>query len=195
MNAFKRNLIIGYGISFLLLIVSAVASYISINNLLNSAELVNHTNEVQKKVEKVIASLVDAETGQRGFLITGQPQFLDPFNGAYERTTLLLNDVKNLTTDNILQQRDCDLLKKQAITRLQFLGELVKKKRNNEIIPDSLLIIGKDHMDSVRVIVKRIQAREEGLLKIRTQNMNRFAASTPTLIIVACILGILVTII
>src|SRR5689334_24717880 len=50
-------------------------------------------------------------------------------------------------------------------------------------------------MDSVRVIVKRIQDREEGLLKIRTQNLNRFSASTPTLIIVACLLGILVTII
>ncbi len=71
MNAFKRNLIIGYGISLLLLIISAVASYISITNLLSSAQWVNHTNEVQKKVEKVTASLVDAETGQRGFLITG----------------------------------------------------------------------------------------------------------------------------
>src|SRR5689334_4392825 len=50
-------------------------------------------------------------------------------------------------------------------------------------------------MDSVRVIVKRIQDREEGLLKIRTQNLNRFAGSTPTLIFVACLLGILVTII
>src|ERR1044072_4682434 len=136
MNAFKRNLIIGYGITLLLLIISAVASYISIPNLVSSAELVNHTNEVQKKVEKVIANLVDAETGQRGFLITGQPQFLDPFNNAMERTTLLLNDVKNITTDNILQQRDCDLLKSQALTRLNFLGELVKKKKNNEIIPD-----------------------------------------------------------
>lgn len=195
MNAFKRNLIIGYGISLLLLLISAVASYISITNLLNSAELVNHTNEVQKKVERVIASLVDAETGQRGYLITGQPEFLDPFNGAMERTTLLLNDVKNLTTDNILQQRDCDLLRKQALTRLNFLGEMVQKKRNNEIIPDSLLVVGKDHMDSVRVIVKRIQDREEGLLKIRTQNLNRFAASTPTFIIVACLLGLFVTII
>ncbi|HEY8894912.1 MAG TPA: ATP-binding protein, partial [Niastella sp.] len=195
MNAFKRNLFIGYGISLLLLMVSALASYISINNLLNSADLVNHTNEVQKKVEKVLASLVDAETGQRGFLITGNTEFLAPFNGSVERTTVLLNEIKSLTTDNVLQQKDCDLLKAQSLTRLNFLGELVQKKKDNEIIPDSLLLAGKDHMDSVRVIVKRIQAREEGLLKIRTQSMNRFAASTPTLIIVACLLGILVTII
>jgi CHASE3 domain sensor protein len=161
MNAFKRNLFIGYGISLLLLMISALASYISINNLLNSAELVNHTNEVQKKVEKVLASLVDAETGQRGFLITGNTQFLDPFNGSVERTTLLLNEVKSLTTENILQQRDCELLKAQALTRLHFLGELVQKKKDNEIIPDSLLLVGKKYMDSVRIIVKRIQNREE----------------------------------
>ncbi len=195
MNAFKRNLIIGYGISLLLLIVSAVASYVSITNLLSSAKWVNHTNEVQKKVEKVIAGLVDAETGQRGYLLTGKPQFLDPYNGAVDRTTVLLNEVKGLTTDNILQQQDCDLLKKQAITRLNFLGELVQKKKNNEPVSDSLMVLGKKYMDSVRVIVKRIQGREVALLKIRTQNMNRFAANTPTLIIIAMLLGIVVTII
>jgi signal transduction histidine kinase/CheY-like chemotaxis protein/CHASE3 domain sensor protein len=195
MNAFKRNLIIGYGISLLLLLISAVASYVSITNLLSSARWVNHTNEVQKKVEKVIAGLVDAETGQRGYLLSGKPQFLDPFHGARERTAFLLSEVKSLTTDNILQQQDCDLLKEQAMIRLDLLDELVQKKKNNEPITDSVMVVGKERMDSVRVIVKRMQEREESFLKIRTQNLNRFASSTPTLIIIALLLGIVVTII
>lgn len=195
MNAFKRNLIIGYGISLLLLIVSALASYVSINNLLSSAQWVNHTNEVGKKVNGVISVLVDAETAQRGYLLTSREEFLDPFNGSREKLNNLLNDLKTFTADNITQQKDCDLLRTQANARLNFLSELIKKKRNNELIPDSLLIVGKEQMDSVRTIVARMREREESLLKIRTQSMNRFAASTPTLIIGACVLGILVTII
>ncbi|AEV99079.1 histidine kinase [Niastella koreensis] len=195
MNAFKRNLIIGYGISLLLLIISAVASYVSINNLLNSAQWVNHTNEVGKKVEGVIAVLVDAETAQRGYLLTSREQFLDPLKGATEKTNNLLTDLKTLTADNITQQQDCDLLRVKANDRLKFLNEIIQKKRNGELIPDSLLIIGKEQMDSVREIVARMHEREESLLKIRTHTMDRFAASTPALIIVACVLGILVTII
>ena len=91
MKAFKRNLIIGYGISLLLLIISAVASYISINNLLTSAGWVNHTNEVGKKVDGVSSVLVDAETAQRGYLLTGKEEFLDPFNGSREKMNNLLD--------------------------------------------------------------------------------------------------------
>ncbi|MBO9205139.1 MULTISPECIES: response regulator [Niastella] len=195
MNAFKRNLIIGYGISLLLLIVSAVASYISINNLLSSAQWVNHTNEVGKKVNGVLSVLVDAETAQRGYLLTSRDEFLAPFNGARQKTDNLLNELKAFTTDNIIQQQDCDLLREQTTARLNFLNETIQKKRNGDLIPDSLLIVGKEQMDSVRIIVDRMRDREEGLLKIRTQTMNRFSTSTPTLIIIACILGILVTII
>ncbi|OQP44550.1 histidine kinase [Niastella yeongjuensis] len=195
MNAFKRNLIIGYGISLLLLIISAVASYLSINNLLNSAQWVNHTNAVGKKVEGVISVLVDAETAQRGYLLTNQEEFLQPFNGSRERANNLLSELKTLTADNYPQQQDGELLRIQANARLSYLNELILKKRKGELIPDSMLLAGKEQMDYAREIVDRMRNREESLLKIRTQSMNRFAASTPTLILVACVLGILVTII
>jgi CheY-like chemotaxis protein len=195
MNAFKRNLIIGYGISLLLLIISAVASYISINNLLNSAQWVNRTNEVGKKVEGVISVLADAESGQRGYLLTGRKQFLDPYMNAKDKTNNLLNELKALTADNPAQLQDCDLLRSQANAQLNYLESLVQKKRNNEVVSDSSLMAGKEQMDSVRRIVARIKEREESFLGARTQTMSRFAASTPTLIVVACLLGIVVTII
>ena len=75
MNTFKRNLIIGYGLSLLLLIVTAIASYSSIESLLDSQARVNHTNAVINKLEEVISVSKDAETGQRGYLLTGQENF------------------------------------------------------------------------------------------------------------------------
>ena len=72
---FKRNLFIGYAISLLLLIVSSVASYKSIRNLLISQTEINHTNLVIQKLEDVISILKDAETGQRGYLLTNDLNF------------------------------------------------------------------------------------------------------------------------
>ncbi len=79
----KRNLQIGFGFSLLLLIISSVASYISIESLISSAERVNHTNLVIGELENTISATKDAETGQRGYLLTGRDEFLDPNNGAY----------------------------------------------------------------------------------------------------------------
>lgn len=195
MDAFKRNLIIGYGISLLLLIVSAVASYVSINNLLNSAEMVEHTNDVQKKVESVLTVLINAETGQRGYLLVGDEVFLEPYNGAYDRVALLINEVKKLTEDNPDHQIDATLLRNVALQRVAFLGDLIEKKRNNMPVPDSLLYTGKSYMDNLRAIIKRIQDREAKLLEDRTATMNEYASYTPILIIVASALAILVTIV
>ena len=62
MSSFKRNLIIGYAVSLVLLVASAVASYLSISNLVESQKWVNHTNIVINKLENAISVLKDAET-------------------------------------------------------------------------------------------------------------------------------------
>jgi len=56
-SSFKRNLIISYSISIFLLLVSSVASFISIQNLLSSNAQVNHTNMVIKELEGILTSL------------------------------------------------------------------------------------------------------------------------------------------
>ncbi|WP_324288539.1 CHASE3 domain-containing protein [Pedobacter sp. SL55] len=82
----KNNLRIGLGISLLLLIVSSTASYISIKNLIKSADLVVESNAIINDVDNVVSMLKDAETGQRGFLLTGNTVFLDPYDRSIKRT-------------------------------------------------------------------------------------------------------------
>ncbi len=195
MSKFKRNLVVGYGLSLTLLIISAAASYVSIVNLLRSADNVNHTQEVAGKLEKVLSALKDAETGQRGYLLTGDDRFLEPYNGTYEETTTLLMDVKSLTNEDPIQQADVEKLKTIAQTRLNFLASLILRKRQGITVPDSLLLIGRDYMTIARETIDRMKNREDATLKQRTETMNRFAASTPVLIIIASIMAILVTLV
>lgn len=195
MSNFKRNLLIGYGVSIVLLIIGSVASYISINNLLNSSKMVNHTHQVINKLEDVFSVLKDAETGQRGFLLSNDDRFLDQYNGAYDRSMLLINQIKQLTSDNAQQQVDIDLLKTTTIKRLNYLASLIEGKRRGETIEVQMLLEGKRLMDETRRIVNTMQKREQLLLEQRTSNLNRFAAVTPLLIIIASIIAIIVTIV
>src|SRR5689334_15864584 len=103
-SSFRRNLFIGYAISMLLLIISSVASYRSIQNLLSSQRAVAQTDRIIIKLENIISILKDAETGERGFLLTNDEQFLEPYNGAFDKADRAVDEVKNLMADNLTQQ-------------------------------------------------------------------------------------------
>ncbi len=80
----KRNLVLGFGVSLLLLIISSIASLVSIHNLFSSSAWVNHTHLVVESLEKALADIEKAEAGQRGFLITGQQDFMEHYGKALE---------------------------------------------------------------------------------------------------------------
>src|SRR5450755_721511 len=110
-QSLTRNLAIGFGFSLLVLLGSSVASYVSIRNLLSSTQWVNHTYEVISNLNDVVSPIREAETAQRGFLITNDPVYLEPFHGSFEESLSALDKVKALTADNAKQQVRCDRLR------------------------------------------------------------------------------------
>jgi len=188
-----RNLQIGYGLSFLLLLLSSVASYVSIDNLLTSSRLVNHTNKVILELENTISILKDAETGQRGFLLTGQEQFLEPYYGAYDRAEMSINNVRKYTIDNAQQQKNADQLENIVLNRIKRLNTLLQVKKSQKKINAQEMLNGKLQMDAARLIVKRMIDTEQRLLDARTHKINQFALFTPALIIFATLLSFIIT--
>src|ERR1700744_4475787 len=172
-TALKRNLLIGFSISLLILILSSVASYISIKNLLNSARLVDHSNIVSSEASDVISTMKDAETGQRGYLLTGEAVFLEPYNGSYNKVTEMTADLKDLTKDNPVQQVYVNELNAIIRQRFSMLQDLIDERKKNNVIDIPRLREGKDFMDSTRAIVKKIQTEEQDLLTARTASLNR----------------------
>ncbi len=195
MNSFKRNLFIGYGISILLLIISATASFISIRNLLHYQDLVSNTTKVITRLERAMGVLIDAETGQRGYLLTQNKEFLEPYIGAEDRYQVLMNEIKDLTRDNPQQQVDVALLESSGKQRIKYLASVIDQNENNVTISDSLLLGGKRLMDNARNTVRTIQNRETQMLNDRTASMNSFANLTPPLIAAASLLALIVTVV
>ena len=189
----QKNLLIGFGISLLILIVSSVASYMSIRNLLDSASEVRHTNLVVSKLEESISIAKDAETGQRGFLLTGQSEFLEPYIGAAEKISAIITQLRTLVNDNPTQLQNLAKLESAFRKRLARLEILIDARKLGGQLDLNDMVTGKVHMDSIRSMVKQMAAIENNLLKQRTEALNKASEFTPILIIVAAILAIIIT--
>ncbi|RZK59494.1 MAG: response regulator [Pedobacter sp.] len=192
--SFKSNLRLGLGLSLILLILSSLASFISIRNLINSAEQVRHSNEVINGVDNIISTLKDAETGQRGYLLTGNKVFLEPYTGAKAQANLLFDKVKEETKDNSFQQTKLVALKDIINSRLNIIDETIVTKRNGGNVDASVMLDGKVYMDKARQVIKDMQEEEKRLLAARTADLNKLAGYTPLLIVFAAILSLLITI-
>lgn len=189
----KNNLRLGLGLSLIILFISSLASYKSISNLIKSTELVKHSDEVILNAESVISSLKDAETGQRGYLLTGNKVFLEPYNGATATALTTLNKIAETTKDNPNQQSSIAELRNIMVRRLNIIKSTIEIKSLGGNVDPTVLFEGKTYMDKARAIVQRIVKEEQTILENQTIELNKLSSYTPILIVVAAILAILIT--
>jgi len=194
-SAATKNLLFGYGLSLLLLLISSIASYISIQNLLQSSKEVERTNQVIRELENTISILKDAETGQRGFLLTNMEEFLEPYNGAYEKAETSINLIRDLTKNNPVQQKNCDELQKVVLKRIKRLDEVLSFKKSYKNVDIKDMLVGKVYMDKARALVKTMSNEENKVLSERSEKMNKFAIFTPLLIVLAAIMSLIITLV
>lgn len=177
-----------------MLVISSVASYYSINNLVRSSKLVTHTNAIIRGLDEVMLLMKDAETGQRGYLLAGDTMFLKPYVDSSVKIDSSLNHVSLLVADNPEKRERVSHLKKYIGSRFNSLEKLIQDKRLNKPVEISDLNVGKAFMDSIRTLVKHMQYLEDQELHTRTKKLNAFSDYTPIIIIFAALLAIFITI-
>ena len=188
----KNNLRIGLGLSLIILFISSLASYMSIQNLIKSSGMVSHSNLVMSNLDGIISTLKDAETGQRGYLLTGEDLFLQPYAGAKDEAVRLLNIVEQETKDNPVQQSSVKKLRTIIQDRLGVLDRTIQIKKAGGSVSVGDLLTGKEYMDNARTVIKTMQTDENNLLISRTSDQNKLAGYTPMLIILAAAFAIFI---
>src|SRR5438128_562038 len=101
---FGRKLAAGFAAPVLILVVVSMVGYRSPHSLGGHDRLVSHTHQVRRELAALLSLLKAAETGQRGFVITGNEAFLEPYQGAVQELGPALAHVASLTSDNDAQQ-------------------------------------------------------------------------------------------
>jgi PAS domain S-box-containing protein len=154
---------------------------------------VNHSLSVLNALNQLQAQLGDGETGARGFLITGNEEFLDLYFESTPRLPAMVEELRRLTLDNEPQQREIAALSPLLERRLKLLEQTVDAGRKP--IPDpaegkDLVAQGKRVMDEIRVRLQSMREEEDRLLDRR-----RVAAKgTLTTAVISAVVGGLLTI-
>ncbi|HTI08655.1 MAG TPA: response regulator [Puia sp.] len=188
-----RNLQIGFGLSLLILIITSIASYSSITSLLESSRWVDHTDSVINELSATLSTMKDAETGQRGYLLSDDTAFLRPYYGAQEKALAIVDNVQAMTADNPIQQRNAEELRDVIAHRLTILQKVIDQKRTDNLYSLDDLRQGLKYMDQARRIVQRMQEEEHKLLAIRVAKVKSLSGYTPILVLLAAGISILIT--
>ena len=119
---------------FATLVVSltTVLAYQTLNTLDYSQYWVDHTWEVMNQVERIMGSAKDAETGVRGFLLTGDDAYLAPYNQALQDLPRGLDRFQLLTRDNASQRARVIVLRATVEERLSLLSDFIALRREND---------------------------------------------------------------
>jgi CheY-like chemotaxis protein/CHASE3 domain sensor protein len=167
-----RKIVLGFTACVLVLLVVAIFSFKTSEKFVTSNVLVNRSNQVLYEFEQILMSSVDAETGARGYVITGDDTFLQPFASAKTKSTSLLVKVKELTTDNPNQQKNVEELGKELKLRFDNLNKCITIRKNDFEKARAFVASGegKQIQDEIRETINKAQGLERTLLTKRIQD-------------------------
>ncbi len=176
---FGKKIAAGFGVSFLLLAVIGFVAYRSIDTLARTSVMVTHTHDVLNQLSFLLGRMTDAETGQRGFVITGDDAFLEPYRGASDDVTRTIADLRSLTSDNPAQQRRLDQAEQLIAAKFTELQRIIDIRRSRDLQAAAAEVqagAGKKFMDDLRRIVADMEREERDLLQQRAAEVDAAAA-------------------
>ncbi len=178
------------------ILIIAGAYYLD-NALLAAGWWVDHTLQVMKESDESLLCLMDCETAYRGFLITNDDQYLEPYEHCYRHVATHLQRLKELTVDNPRQQQRVNKLMQLAVAKISFSQAVIAARRRADVkIPIGSVISlapGKKTMDEYRACIKELIAEETALLSQRKTALERLRLATyaQLTLLAALILGLL----
>ena len=118
----RHLIVLGIAIPALLLVLVDWLQWQSVREYRAALEWVAHTRVVLLNLESFLTCMNDAETGQRGYLLTHKEDYLEPYAGAITRTPNELQTLRQLTSDNPVQQKNLDRLEPLVNAKFAELG-------------------------------------------------------------------------
>jgi CHASE3 domain sensor protein len=165
-------------VGMVILIGFNVVSYQMLQHKRGHMDQVKYSRQIIDAARETLSAMKDAETGQRGYLLTGDPHYLEPFQTA---TKLIHSDVgtlRGLVQDNPIQQRRVDQLAELIEQKLHELGEAIQLRQAQAIGAVQKLLQsdrGKQIMDEIRSVTHAMEQEELGFLQLGWDQQQLYA--------------------
>jgi methyl-accepting chemotaxis protein len=176
----RTKLFLVNGLILLFLIVISTIAYVGIKSLLYNFNSVDHTHKVLAKASSIESAAVDMQTGMRGFLLTGQEPFLDPYKLGEKQINALIDELSVTVEKDPPQVLLLSEIRETVATWKREIGEPNIALRRQVGVIRTLYDIanvvgqakGKEHFDKFRKQVATFKEREESLMVTRMNSLN-----------------------
>src|SRR5437899_2197599 len=165
----------------------------STRTFLVTSEEVNHAHEVVEQLDHLLAEMTDAETGQRGYLITGSVRYLAPYEQATTRIADTLHAIRVLTSDGSAQGERLNRLVPQVASRLAIMRETMDLYDREGLAAARQHVLtdrGKTVMDDIRKLVGEMDRAERMVLLDRGAYAHASARLTRVVVLVSDLLAL-----
>ena len=187
-RAWERSIYAGIGVALVVLAAIAWLAYWSTDDLVETTRLTTETNLVLDALDQVVGDLLDAETGQRGYLITGDPVYLAPYDAARREIGPDMQTLRAAATSSPARLDLIDRLDTLATIRMTGISRTVELGQRGDI-PGAIAAVrtgaGEVTMDEIRQLAAALRAQQQHLLLDQTEAVQANARRTTASVILA----------
>lgn len=176
-----------------MMIFIGVLTYRTITRNRDDIHRVTHTHLVMEQLDVLSTNLADAETGQRGFILTGEEPYLQPYDDALGHVQEQAKSLRELTADNPFEQHNLDRLEPVVAVKLAELQDRIeiRKRDGLEAAVNALRDgSGRLHMDQIRSIVADMKNEEHRLLADRAREAAASSSRAGVVIVAGNVLAL-----
>ena len=176
-----------------LLFLIGLLGYRSMTEVQGATSMVTHTYQVVVKLDELLTDLLAAETDQRGFIITGDLRYLDPYAAALSQVDQDIAILKSMTADNPVQQKRLGGIGAVARERLAVLQAIIETRKTMGYQAAQAVILtgrGKMLMDTIRAGIAEATTVEMALLHKRFARQERKTAKLNRRLLVGSTLAV-----
>ena len=189
---FGRKIALGFGLSVAILLAVSSVAYRSTDVLIENNASVARTHLILEDIAQLVSLLKDAETGQRGFVITGDEAFLQPYRDALApipRTVASLRSLVQMAD----QQRRLDEAESLVAAKLAELQRTLDIRRTQGFEATEKVVQageGKKTMDDLRTVLGAMEQVERDLLRTRSDSAEASASGAKTTLAMGALLAL-----
>lgn len=194
-RTYRRTLAMGFGSAAVVVLLVEIIAYFSVQRLIEADRKVCRAHQVRRDLTELQARLTDAETGQRGYVITGDERFLAPYVTGLEQIKLLTAQLRALMADSPEQIRVLDRVDIHIEAKLAELKQTVEMRRKDGFDPAAKVVstgAGKKIMDEIRVLIAEMDRQEQSLLDSRIADAEYMSRRTKIVILASSGIGLLI---
>jgi methyl-accepting chemotaxis protein len=187
-----QKVLLGYGLAMVFMAMMAIAAYRNTGQLLSANDWVRHTFLVIGAAEDIRTNLIELESAERGYVITGDEQYLESVAGSRTRLPAARNLLRTLTTDNVVQQRRMDVMDvaiDRGIADLVAIASARRLKGLPAALASTELSDGRARMAEIRNQLAVMEDEERTLLSDREGAAQADAKRANRIILAATMAG------